>query len=151
MQVTGIILRIFAIALTGFLLYFLLRFLFSREGGFFFRKKNSKVEIEGAVIHENIHEINFPETIAKHERASDFRSAVRYRFLLVLKKLSDRKVIDWTPEKTNKDYIAGIAEPRLKETFTDLVYIFDYVWYGEFPIDELSYKHFKEKFEAVNI
>ena len=151
MQVTGIILRIFAIVVTGFLLYFLLRFLISKEGGFFFRKKNSKVEIAGTEIHENIHEINFPETITKHERSGDFRSAVRYRFLLVLKQLSDKNVINWTPEKTNKDYIAEIAESRLKEAFTDLVYIFDYVWYGEFPIDEISYKHFKEKFGAVNI
>ncbi len=148
MGITGIIIRIMAILLISFLLYFLLRFLISRYGSFS-SKKNSKVIINGTEVHENIHEINFAQTILAYEQQGDFRSAVRYRFLKVLKNLTDQNVILWTPEKTNRDYTSEITQPELKQQFSDLVYIYDNVWYGEFDIDEASYKHFSVKFDSV--
>ncbi|WP_187695248.1 DUF4129 domain-containing protein [Chryseobacterium sp.] len=148
MGITGIIIRVLAILLISFLIYFLLRFLVSRYGTFS-AKKNNKVIINGTEVHENIHEINFAETILAYEQQGDFRSAVRYRFLNVLKNLTDRNVILWTPEKTNRDYLSEITQPDLKQQFSDLVYIYDNVWYGEFSIDEASYKHFSVKFDSV--
>ncbi|MEI7487385.1 MAG: hypothetical protein WCJ72_08235 [Chryseobacterium sp.] len=54
----------------------------------------------------------------------------------MLKKLSDKKSINWNPEKTNKDYVTELKVPNLKNEFSNLSYIFEYVWYGEFSIDE---------------
>lgn len=142
----GNIMRFFAIVIIGFVLYFLIRFLLNKDGNFFFSKKNIKVNVASQDLHENIHEINFTETIDAFERQKDYRSAVRYRFLLVLKKLADKKLIGWNPEKTNRDYFAELKNAGLKDSFRELVYIFDYVWYGEFEINEDNYNHFKEKF-----
>lgn len=148
---TEIVLRILGIIIVGFLLYFLIRYLVSKDGNLFFSKRNKKINIsEGDIhenIHENIHEINFPETIAKYEREKDFRSAVRYRFLQVLKNLSDQKLIDWNIEKTNKDYVKELKDETRKQNFKELAYIFAYVWYGEFKINEEDYQQFKNKFE----
>lgn len=140
------IMRVFAIIIIGFVLYFLIKFLLGKDGNFFFSKKNKKIIIADTELHENIHEINFPQTIDEFERKKDFRSAVRYRFLYVLKQLSDKKYIEWNPEKTNRDYFAEMKNVGLKDRFKDLIYIFDYVWYGEFDIDENSYSSFKQKF-----
>lgn len=142
----AMIMRVFAIAIIGFVLYFLIRFLLTKDGNFFFSRKNRKVTISGQDLHENIHEINFSETIDSFEKQKDYRSAIRYRFLMVLKNLADKKLITWNPEKTNRDYFAELKNADLKERFSELVYIFDYVWYGEFDINEDSYHHFKEKF-----
>ncbi|MBU4537369.1 MAG: DUF4129 domain-containing protein [Weeksellaceae bacterium] len=142
----GNIMRFFAIVIIGFVLYFLIRFLLNKDGNFFFSKKNRKMNVASQDLHENIHEINFPETIDSFERQKDYRSAVRYRFLLVLKNLADKKLIAWNPEKTNRDYFAELKNAGLKENFKELVYIFDNVWYGEFEINESNYNHFKEKF-----
>lgn len=147
---TNLTLRFLAIVVIGFLLYFIIRYLASKDGNFFFSKKNKKINIPEGDIHEDIHEINFPETIAKYEREKDFRMAVRYRFLQVLKNLSDKKMIDWNIEKTNKDYVRELKSESQKHNFEELAYIFDYVWYGEFEINEKDYQHFKEKFENSN-
>jgi len=147
-KITTILIRLFAIILVGFLLYFIIKFLVGKDGNLFFGKKNKKVDINAEELHENIHEINFPESIAKFEREGDYRSAVRYQFLFILKKLSDKKQINWNPEKTNKDYASELKDGHLKNEFTGLSYIFDYVWYGEFSIDEQSYLKFKNQYQA---
>ena len=140
------IMRIFAVIIIGFVLYFLIKFLLGKDGNFLFSKKNKKINIENQDLQENIHEINFSESIEKFERQKDYRSAVRYQFLLVLKKLADKKLINWNPEKTNKDYLSELKTDHLKSSFKELAYIFDYVWYGEFEVNEESYKDFKQKF-----
>lgn len=147
-KITTVVVRLFAIILVGFLIYFIIKFLIGKNGSFLFGKRNKKVAIKEEELHENIHEINFPESISNFERAKDYRSAVRYQFLFALKKLSDRKIITWNPEKTNKDYIAELKNSNLKEEFSNLSYIFDYVWYGEFSIDEETYLKFKEKYQS---
>ena len=147
-QITTVVIRLFAIVLVGFLLYFIIKFLINNNGLSFFGKKNKKVEITDEELHENIHEINFPQSIAKFENDGDYRSAVRYQFLYILKKLSDKKLILWNPEKTNKDYVSELKANHLKNDFYNLSYIFDYVWYGEFSIDENSYNKFKSQFQS---
>ncbi|MCD0479586.1 DUF4129 domain-containing protein [Chryseobacterium sp. LC2016-29] len=147
-QITGVVIRLFAIIVVGFLLYFIIKYLISTNGSFFFGKKNKKLEINEEELHENIHQINFPQSIAKFENEGDYRSAVRYQFLYILKKLSDKKLILWNPEKTNKDYVAELKAAHLKNEFYNLSYIFDYVWYGEFSIDAQSYDKFKNQFHG---
>lgn len=138
--------RFLAILIAGFVIYLVIRFLTRKNGNLFFSKKNTTLDIDSDELHENIHEINFIERIADFELQKDYRSAVRYQFLSVLKKLNDQKILEWNPEKTNKDYISELKNPRMKEHFRELVYIFDYVWYGEFFIDEAAYQIFKKKF-----
>lgn len=147
-NIAGMLVRLFAIILAGFLLYFIIKYLIGKDGNFLFGKKNKKVDLKDEELHENIHEINFPESILKFEKSGDFRSAVRYQFLFVLKKLSDKKLIAWNPEKTNKDYVAELKAPHLKEEFFQLSYIFEYVWYGEFSISEESYQQFKTQYQS---
>lgn len=147
-NIAGMLVRLFAIILAGFLLYFIIKYLIGKDGNFLFGKKNKKVDLKDEELHENIHEINFPESILKFEKSGDFRSAVRYQFLFVLKKLSDKKLIAWNPEKTNKDYVAELKAPHLKEEFFQLSYIFEYVWYGEFSISEESYEQFKTQYQS---
>ncbi|MCW1963245.1 DUF4129 domain-containing protein [Chryseobacterium viscerum] len=147
-EFTTVLIRLFAIILVGFLLYFIIRYVMGKDGNFLFGKKNKKLDINVQELHENIHEINFPESIAKFEMAGDYRSAVRYQFLFILKKLSDKKLINWNPEKTNKDYASELKALHLKNEFSNLSYIFDYVWYGEFSIEEQSYQKFKNQYQA---
>ncbi len=147
-NIVGVLIRLFAIILVGFLFYFIIKYLIGKDGNFLFGKKNKKVHIKDEELHENIHEINFPESILQFEKSGDFRSAVRYQFLFILKKLSDKKLIIWNPEKTNKDYAAELKVPHLKNEFYNLSYIFDYVWYGEFSITEENYLKFKDQYQS---
>lgn len=144
-----LLLRIFVILLLGFVVYFLIKYLIGKNIGFFGRK-NTKTEIKDEELHENIHEINFSDTIFRYENSAEYRLAVRYQFLLILKKLSDKKLISWNPEKTNRDYSYEIKNENLKNKFADLALIFDYIWYGEFSVDYDAYVKFKEQFQEFN-
>lgn len=143
---TRIIIWGISILIVGFALYLLVRFLLNKRGNYFFSKKNKGLSIPTHNLEEDIHEINFQERIATFENQEEFRSAVRYQFLSVLKHLTDTKQIHWNPEKTNHDYSQELQNKRQKQEFEELVYIFDYIWYGEFEIDKTAYNCFKQKF-----
>ena len=144
----GIFIKIFGFLVLGFVLYILISYFISKDGNFIFRKNKKTISIEDEEIIENIHEIDFKEKLMNAEKNKDFRSAIRYQFLNVLKKLSDKKQIDWNTEKTNHDYLKELKTESSKTNFAELLYIFEYVWYGEFNINEEMYQPLKNKFEA---
>lgn len=140
------ILRFFAVLIVGFLLYILLRYLMSKDGNFLFGKRNRKIKITAQDLEENIHEINFPQSIMAFENQQDYRSAIRYHFLYSLKKLTDKDLIHWNPEKTNRDYLKELKNNNLQEDFKRIIYIYDYIWYGEFEAQESDYQQYKSYF-----
>ena len=143
------ILRFFGIAILGFLLYILIRYLMSKDGNFLFGKKNRNINITNQDIEENIHKINFQERILQLENQQDYRSAIRYHFLFSLKKMTDKNLINWNPEKTNRDYLRELKNINLKQDFSRMIYIYDYIWYGEFDAQEKDYQHYKSFFNKI--
>ncbi len=137
----GILYILYAIIL-GVVIFVLVKVFKNKDGSWFFSKKNVTVNPEVNPLEEDIHEIDFPAMISQYERAEDYRMAVRYQFLLTLKILTDKGKINWHIEKTNSDYLKEFTDANDKKQFEKTVYIFDYVWYGEFPIN-------KEKYESL--
>ncbi|MEC5393723.1 DUF4129 domain-containing protein [Bergeyella sp. RCAD1439] len=140
------VVRILAVVITGLVIYFLVRYFYGKQGGWFWGRKNATVVSEGQVLDENIHEINFPEQILAYERKGDFRRAVRYQFLYVLKKMTDRGVLEWMPDKTNRDYVEELAGHPKQRDFARLSRVFDYVWYGEFSLERSQYEKYAADF-----
>ena len=70
----------------------------------------------------------------------DYRLAVRFYYLYILQLMSEEALIDWQLQKTNHDYEKEIKKPELKYAFAKITRLYDYVWYGDFSIDELQYK-----------
>lgn len=99
---------------------------------------------------DNIHEINFAEEISKAIESTNYRLAVRLCYLLSLKKLSDRNLINWQPEKTNETYISEIKDTVKQEQFSRLTRQFEYIWYGEFFIDRENFSQIKAHFDEFN-
>ncbi|MBS9463736.1 DUF4129 domain-containing protein [Flagellimonas sp. 389] len=81
------------------------------------------------------------EALAKN----DYRLAIRYYYLFILKLLSERELIEWQLQKTNDDYINELSGSTLKNAFAKATLLYDYIWYGEFTIDQHNYS----KAEAV--
>jgi len=79
-----------------------------------------------------------------------YRLAIRYYYLLTLKKLSETHMISWEPQKTNEDYITEIKQVNLKSDFSNITRIYDYVWYGEFEVDAFKFESLKIAFESLN-
>ncbi len=116
-----------------------------------FSRQSQKVEVPYTESDDNIHEINFNDQIEKAVATANYRLAVRLLYLRTLKKLSDRSLIHWLPEKTNQTYISEINDPDKKKEFSKLTHQFEYVWYGEFFIDKENFYIIKDTFERFNL
>ena len=102
-------------------------------------------EDEQIILNEDINKL-----INEAIKQNNFRLAIRYYYLLTLKYLSDKHIIDWLPQKTNEDYIKEIEQEALQAGFKDVTWIYDYIWYGEFAIDEARFNTLKRSFETLN-
>lgn len=73
-----------------------------------------------------------------------YRQAVRFYYLQVLKTLDADGLIQWAPQKTNQDYVRECKDPGLREQLIRLTYLFDYAWYGEFDVEDIQLKQVQD-------
>lgn len=129
--------------------YIIIRLFAGTKATSFFNKK-SKELAPLKFEEEHIEEINLDELITKALSASDYRLAIRYKYLKVLKDLSLNNLIDWHYDKTNIDYKNEIESSRLKDLFGNASHLYDHIWYGEFNLDETGYHSAIIEFDQLN-
>ncbi len=95
---------------------------------------------------ENINEIIFDDEIEKAVAAHNYRLAVRLLYLRSLKQLNDAHLISWQLEKTNSTYLNELANNEQKQSFGILTRQFEYVWYGDFPVDGQLFQNINASF-----
>ncbi|MGE5845411.1 MAG: hypothetical protein ACM34O_01720 [Ignavibacteria bacterium] len=95
---------------------------------------------------EDINKIDFDALISSSLINKEFKIAARYHYLKSLKLLSDNKLIDWQINKTNKQYIYEILNAELKKSFQELTSIFEWIWYGDYPLEESSFYEIQKNF-----
>ena len=81
--------------------------------------------------------------------AKNYRLAVRYYYLFILKLLSDRELIAWQLQKTNDDYMSELSGSHFKNDFNRATLLYDYIWYGEFDIDQNGYSKIEHVFASL--
>ena len=126
-------------------LWFLRRHLFA--GVFGLGPKRARLVME---IEENIEELDLDKLLRDAEKGDHWRLALRYQWLKVLRKLVDEGRIKWQPRFTDADYLAQLKEPGLRVTFSELSFLFKWVWYGDAPMDAQRYQRMKPAFEAAH-
>ncbi|MFS4456849.1 DUF4129 domain-containing protein [Maribacter sp. 2304DJ31-5] len=89
------------------------------------------------------------ELISKALSNKNYRLAVRYYYLYMLQLMSKKELIDWQLQKTNDDYIKEIKNKELKTSFVTITRLYDYIWYGDFPIDEGNYIKVESSFKSL--
>lgn len=99
---------------------------------------------------ENIEELDLDQLLRDAEKGSDWRMALRYQWLKVLRKLVEEGRIKWQPRFTDADYLSQLKEPALRVTFSELSFLFKWIWYGDAPMDAQRYQHLKPAFEAAH-
>ncbi|WP_299128751.1 hypothetical protein [uncultured Winogradskyella sp.] len=129
--------------------YVLLKFLFQNPVSAVFKTEDKALDGFN-YVEEDIEQIDFEKLIIQALNSNNYRLATRYMYLKSLKILANKKVIEWHYDKTNTDYLNEIKDTNLKKSFKRISYIYDYVWYGEFPIDEVSFNNNKADFNQLN-
>ena len=127
----------------GYLAYTLLN---DGSSKLFSSKKNTKINSYDEITTDNIARADIKTLITKAENKNDYRLAIRYYYLLVLKQLTLKNYIKYEDDKTNADYLNDIASHKFSKEFAYTSYIYNYTWYGEFDLDLKQYQLAKGSF-----
>ncbi len=118
---------------------------------FFLQSSKKSATPQGEWLQDTIHGVDFDKQIKEAVAQKNYRIAVRLFYLYTLKKLSDKELIAWEINKTNHDYTDELQKTTkgslLKEDFEKATYYFEYVWYGDFKVNDLQFEQAKALYE----
>ncbi len=147
--IAGGFMRIISIVIIVLVVFFIVKAIMNKEGQWLFGRNSDKKIIQNTDIEKNIHIINFEQLIKEALQNNNKRLVIRYYYLWLLKKLSDKEIIIWDIEKTNTDYLYEIKNQNTKSEFNYLSYLYNNIWYGEFEIDESAFEKSKFAFDKA--
>ena len=140
----GVIFWILAISLFGYLVYRL----FLSNSSFLSR---SRKNITSDVAISEDENANDPDSLLRNAiRNGNYRLAVRYLYLQSLKRLSEKKFIEINNNKTNYEYVNEVRRHKFANEFASLTLQYEYVWYGEYPVDERLFEQIQGGFTQFN-
>lgn len=138
-----------AVILILLVVFLIVKALLNKEGTWIFGSKSDANLIRYDEIEKNLHVVDFEKLIKESIQSGDHRLSIRYYYLFLLKKMSEKELIEWDVEKTNSDYIYEIKLPQLKADFEYLSYLYNYIWYGEFDVSIQEFEKAKKAFDTT--
>ena len=73
----------------------------------------------------------------------DYRNAVRYLYLSSLLILDEHGVLRYDRSRTNREYLRSVSsKPELAKPLSDVIDVFDRVWYGFDAVDDETYQSY---------
>lgn len=91
---------------------------------------------------------NLQALAEKAIKNEEYRMAVRYLYLDCIKRLDMKRMIRFTNDKTNYDYIKEIKYKEVSNQFKSLTISYEQVWYGHITFNQVYftklYEYFKE-------
>lgn len=143
-------LKILLWTLAGCFVLFIMYRLFLADGVFQRRSKKfekTDIEAEEEIITP---ESNFDALIKQALQNNNYRQAVRYQYLRTLHLLAGKSFIALAPDKTNFQYVSEINNADYRNDFAALTLNYEYVWYGEFEIENNIYQKIESGFTNLN-
>lgn len=134
---------LFALCMLGYGIYWMLQTPRNRSIA------HDGTEITLANLDEYIHETDLQRFLREALAAANWPLAVRLYFLQTIKSLSERSAIDWSREKTNRDYLKEMRQHPLSAQFRDVTRQYEQVWYGNQPISAEEFARLEPEFKAL--
>lgn len=134
-------------AIAGLAIYLLLK---AEVLGFGFLKRAQMTPLDYQTDTEDIYAVDYGAALDDALRLGNYRLAVRLLYRQTLKHLADAGQIEYQPDKTNRQYVYELKNARLRNDFEHLTRQFEYVWYGNFPIDAGRFDALRGQFQAFN-
>lgn len=128
-------------------------FIIQNMGGFSFSGRKQKIRFDSTEGEEenpeDITQNDFGLLIQKAKNEQNYRLAVRYYYLWILQKLTDKELIKWNKDKTNYEYYLELNQKPIQNDFWGNTYIYDYIWYGNFDITSGKFKQAEDLFQKT--
>lgn len=147
--IMAVIVRVLPYAIAALVLFLLIKFFLKVNTNSIISGKTNTSTVRFTEDEELIKSEDLPNLIKNAIAQKNYRLAVRYYYLLILQKLSNSNIIDWQQQKTNEDYIAEIKSAALKQKFSSGTYLYDFVWYGNFELNENEFAKAENQFNEL--
>jgi hypothetical protein len=113
--------------------------------------KNQKIkQLDWTDMVEQSNEINFEQLVNEAIGKKDFHSATRYLYLQCLFRLHHKGLLVIEKNKTATDYGYELTDHEVRNNFRRFARLYEYVHYGEFPVEETQFAKIKEEFVKLN-
>jgi|GEM_PF-4411036 len=116
-------------------------------GVFGFRRRGAAVG-KAEEVEEELQKIDLEGRIVEAERSEDWQRAVRWRYLVALREMERRRLVEYRPDRTNQEYLRGLPPSELRDAFAAVTLLFEYAWYGRVPLDAREYARVRDAFAA---
>ena len=110
------------------------------------RKKDHAHDLEDEIALEG----NIRERIDAAVRNGDYRLATRLLYIDTLQWLDQLQLIRYKADSTNQEYVQQMDRTPRGRAFRQLTRVFDYVWYGQFPVSREKFEVIRENFKSFN-
>lgn len=119
------------------------------EKTFLFGKSSKKKEEVIVTEEEELMEVNWEQRLQKAIAENNFRLAVRYSYMYMLRILQERQLIDYRNDKTNHDYYSELDNTKFKQPFRQLTRQYEFAWYGGYPLSASGFDQYMQQFQDL--
>lgn len=131
-----------AILILGAFLYLLMRTLLVKGD----KKLPSQIQSTLTTDEELNPEIPLDNYFHDAIASSDFRTAIRYAYLITIRSLAGKNLIKISRDKTNYEYRHELNAHPLTGAFDEITLHFERSWFGEIVVSSGEFKTFHDKF-----
>jgi hypothetical protein len=108
-----------------------------------FMKRNRRTGYMMRILDEDVPVSTLSSRISAAVAAGDYRMAYRWTYIDLLRYLDTKRVIRIVGNKTNSDYLREVDSQSWSKDFAILADAFDFIWYGEYPVDQQSFQRYQ--------
>lgn len=142
---TSQVFRIILYALLGLLLVYVIYRIIVNNSLFY--RPSRKLKAEETIMEEEIKEVDLDAKIRQALASADQRAAIRFMYLKGLQRLDLAGLIRYHPQATNYEYTRQMKAHPLLADFAWLTHVYEYIWYGEFTVNEDQFGQLQSQFE----
>jgi uncharacterized protein YxeA len=103
--------------------------------------------MEDELKETSIDEWPLQKLLTKYKQENNIRHVIRIYYLMTLQSLHQAQYIQWERNKTNDHYLMELVNRSEYTSFAELSHIFNYVWYGEYSLNNHQYAKACEAFD----
>jgi hypothetical protein len=117
--------------------------------GIFSFNKKLKAKNGFEYFDEDIHNQDIDKNLSQAIANQNYRAAIRFYYLKLLKQLDFNEMIVWEMSKTNRDYQKELANKSILNDFIILSGIYEYTWYGNFEVNQSHFNNWQSDFKSA--
>jgi hypothetical protein len=126
-------------------------YLFVKNNDLSFRRNVKDDEIEPEAPWEDVQQFEDWELALQDAlKQKNYRLATRIYYLHTLHLLDRNQQIQYRDDKTNWYYVQKLFGKDLHDDFKGLTQSFDYIWYGEYQIDQQQFGVLEKQFKSFH-